>query len=115
MAKQAPTDVLMQAKSVLDAWGQINAQMAFGDLTKDTLNTAITEADAVEAQITTLENQLTDLRNQRQACNTSVWEMIKRVRAGVKGNYGDNSSQYEMVGGTRLSEKKPSTRKPAAP
>jgi hypothetical protein len=31
---------------------------------------------------------------------------MKRVRAGVKANYGDDSQQYEMVGGTRMSERK---------
>jgi hypothetical protein len=43
-----------------------------------------------------------------------VWEKVKRVRAGVKGNYGDGSSQYEMVGGTRLSERKSPKRKAVA-
>jgi hypothetical protein len=40
-----------------------------------------------------------------------MWDKVKRVRAGVKANYGDDSSQYEMVGGTRLSERKPPTRR----
>jgi hypothetical protein len=40
-----------------------------------------------------------------------MWGKVKRARAGVKANFGDNSSQYEMVGGTRLSERKPRTRK----
>ncbi len=30
---------------------------------------------------------------------------------GVKAIYGDDSSQYEMVGGTRLSERKTYARK----
>jgi hypothetical protein len=40
-----------------------------------------------------------------------MWDKVKRVRAGVKANYGDDSSQYEMVGGTRLSERKSPTRR----
>jgi hypothetical protein len=35
-----------------------------------------------------------------------MWDKVKRVRAGVKANYGDDSQQYEMVGGTRMSERK---------
>jgi hypothetical protein len=36
---------------------------------------------------------------------------VKRVRSAIKGVYGDDSTQYEMVGGTRMSERKPRTRK----
>ena len=34
---------------------------------------------------------------------------------GVKANYEDDSSQSEMVGGTRLSERKSPTRRAATP
>ena len=43
-----------------------------------------------------------------------MWDKIKRVRAGVKANYGDDSQQYEMVGGTRTSERKQRVRKAVA-
>lgn len=33
------------------------------------------------------------------------------MRSGVKGNYGDDSTQYEFVGGTRMSERKTRARK----
>ena len=59
----------------------------------------------------TLGIQLTNLRNQRNDLFVSIWDKVKRVRNGVKANYGDDSSQYEMVGGTRLSERKSPTRK----
>jgi hypothetical protein len=36
------------------------------------------------------------------------------VRAGVKAQFGDDSSRFETFGGTRLSERKPYTRKKAA-
>jgi len=57
---------------------------------------------------------LTDKRNQRDATNTALWDKVKRARNGIKANYGDDSSQYEMVGGTRASERKPRTRKAVA-
>jgi hypothetical protein len=40
---------------------------------------------------------------------------VQRVRNGVKANYGDYSSQYEMVGGTRASERKPALAKQSQP
>ena len=52
------------------------------------------------AQITPLEAQL-----------SALWDKVKRVRNSVKGTFGDDSSQYEMVGGTRLSDRKPARRK----
>ena len=112
-AKAYPTDVLEQAQSVLDAWNQIDPKVTFGDLTCEALSGDITQASSIQSQMNTLEAQLTDLRNQRDALYEAVWEKVKRVRAGVKGQYGDDSSQYEMVGGTRLSERKTPARKKA--
>jgi len=71
------------------------------------LVTDINGVHQVEHCLASLEVQLTEVRNQRDALQQSTWDKVKRVRAGVKGHYGDDSSQYEMVGGTRLSEGKP--------
>jgi len=78
------------------------------------LNATLSAATAVQAQITSLEIQLIDLRNQRDDLNAGIWDTVKRVRAGVKAIYGDDSSQYEMVGGTRLSERKAPVRRAAS-
>jgi hypothetical protein len=114
--KPYPTDVLEQAQSVLDAWNQIGDGLAYGSVTAATLGADMTQAASIASQINTLEAQITDLRNQRDAINTTLWDKLKRVRNGVKATYGDDSSQYEMIGGTRLSERKSPTRKakPAA-
>jgi len=110
--KSYPSDVLQQARIVLDAWNQINTQMTFGDLNMTMLSDGIGGAAPIEAEITSLETRLTGLRDQRDDLNLSIWDMIKRVRAGVKANYGDNSHQYEMIGGTRASERKVKPRRP---
>jgi hypothetical protein len=60
------------------------------------------------------ERKLTDLRNQRDASNQEIWTMVKRIRSGIKSFFGDDSSQYEMVGGTRVSDRK-TPRRTAAP
>lgn len=106
-----PTDVVEQARSVLDAWQQINPEMAFGDLTLTMLSGDLQDTAPIEQQIINLETQLTSARNERDALYAAMWEKLKRVRAGVKANYGDDSSQYEMVGGTRRSERKTPSRK----
>jgi hypothetical protein len=40
----------------------------------------------------------------------STWDKLKPVRSTVKGLYGDDSSQYELVGGTRMSDRKTARR-----
>ena len=106
MSKKLPSDLVEQAKSVLDAWGQIDDQLTFGPVNAGALTMEINHVRGVAEQITNLENKLTDMRNQRDAFNQSIWDKVKRVRGGVKAIYGDDSSQYEMVGGTRLSDRK---------
>jgi hypothetical protein len=109
-----PTNVIRQAQDVLTGWSQIVPVPAFGTLTSTILTTDVTAATTLEAQIATLEAQLTDKRNLRDAQCIALWDKVKRVRSAVKGTYGDDSSQYELVGGTRLSDRKPSKRKIAS-
>ncbi len=109
--KLYPTDVLEQAQSVSTAWSQINEELVFGDLTLSALTGELEDAIALQNQLDGLETQMTNIRNQRDEGFVSIWDKVKRVRNGVKANYGDDSSQYEMVGGTRLSERKSPTRK----
>ena len=106
-----PSDVVTQAQDVLVGWGQVSATLTFGTLNPAALTADITAAGPLESEISKLEKQLADKRNQRDVLYNGMWEKIKRVRAGVKANYGDDSQQYEMVGGTRMSERKLRTRK----
>ena len=111
MAKKYPTDVLTQAQSVLSAWNQIGTTVTFGTLAPTILTADITAATTLESQLATLEAQLTSAENQRDALYAGIWDKVKRVRAGVKANFGDDSSQYEMVGGIRMSDRKSYTRR----
>jgi len=111
-----PKDVIQQAQKVEQALQQINPGFKVGDdVSLAALQNAIGLADANRSKISTLQAQLTDELNKRVTVNTALWDMLKRIRGGVKSAYGDNSSQYEMVGGTRLSEKKKGGRKKATP
>ncbi len=110
-SKAYPPDVMKQAQDVLSAWNQIGATVTVGALTPALLTTDITAATTLESDMAKLEAQLTDKRNQRDAIYTQIWDKVKRVRNGIKGIYGDDSSQYEMVGGTRTSERKSPARR----
>jgi predicted nucleic acid-binding Zn-ribbon protein len=113
--KLFPTDIFEQGKSALSAWGQIDDQMAFGPLNIGAFTMAVNRSRAIEENLTDLENRLTDLRNQRDAAHQDLWDKVKRLRAGVKAIFGDDSSQYEVVGGTRMSERKSAARKTPTP
>ena len=112
--KVYPQNVVGQAQDVLVGWGQVSTTLVFGTLTSALLTADITASSPLESEISKLEIQLADRRNQRDMLYNGMWDKVKRVRAGVKANYGDDSQQYEMVGGTRTSERKPYTRKPIA-
>ncbi len=109
--KLYPTNVIEEAQDVLNAWGQIGDTVTFGDLNKEALSNELNQVPEVVSQLSNLEIQMTDVRNTRDALYQSIWDKVKRIRSGVKGIYGDDSTQYEMVGGTRKSERKTPARK----
>ncbi len=104
--KICPSDTIDQAEVVLEAWKNIDPALQLGGMALAALEGETTQVRTLYAQISSLETQLIDLRNQRDALTLSVWDRLKRVRTGVKSLFGDDSSEYEMVGGTRLSDRK---------
>lgn len=111
-SKSYPTDITQQTQAMIDAWKQIDPALKVGDLTPDSLTAMLAQAAPLLSEINTAEARLTDARNRRDALYDALWQCLKRIRSAIKGIYGDDSSQYEMAGGTRLSERKPAVRKP---
>jgi hypothetical protein len=112
--KNYPFDILEQAKVLAEALKSIDPSLKVGDLTIAEFQAELERALAAKNNLNQLEIQMTDQRNRRDATYGELWQKVKRMRAGVKAIYGDDSSQYEMAGGTRLSERKPRTRKKTA-
>ncbi len=100
-----PTDVREQARGVLDAWKNIDPAMSLGQVTQAAMEADMAQALTLQTQLNVAEDQITELRNQRDDLHAALWDQVKRVRAGIKSIYGDDSSQYERVGGTRMSER----------
>ena len=113
--KLYPINTLSRAKHIAAAWELIGPTVIFANFTNRVFHNDITQVEAIEWKIRNTEIQLAALRNERDALYFSLWDKVKRVRNAVKGIYGDDSSQYEMVGGIRLSERKTRTRKTATP
>ena len=51
------------------------------------------------------------IRNDRDGLAIELKYMCVRVRVGMKGYFGADSSEYEQAGGTRASERKKPARK----
>ena len=109
--KLYPTDTLEQADSILAAWNHIDPVLAFGPLTSESFSAAITTAMTLQREIIRLQQKLVELRNERDAACIDIWSKVKRTRAGIKAIFGDDSTEYQIVGGTRLSERKKPRRK----
>ncbi len=112
--KSYPNDVIEQGRSVLEAWRSIDPAFKVGDLAPEALEADLNQILPALALIERLEAQLTEARNQREAFSIAIWDKVKRLRRGVQAIYGDDSSQYQVVGGTRVSDRKPVTRKVTA-
>jgi hypothetical protein len=105
-----PSNLLKEAQELLGGWNRITPVPTIGSVTPATFSADVMAAAALDAQIIDLEKQLVEKRNLRELLYNALWEKMKRIRSLVKGTFGDDSSQYELVGGTRLSDRKPHRR-----
>jgi hypothetical protein len=107
-----PNDILEQASDVQAAWTQIDEGLTFAQLNMGALVMDINALRNIEQSLAVLESQMAEMRHQREAVSLAAWDKVKRVRAGVKSYFGDDSSQYDRIGGTRLSDRKPVRKSP---
>jgi len=113
MSKQRfPSDILEQAIDVQEAWGQIDEGLAYGNVSLAALVTDIAVMRSLDHTLSSLETQMTEVRSKRDAVCQAAWDKVKRARAGIKASFGDDSTQYEMIGGKRLSDRKPVRKSP---
>ncbi|GMV42593.1 MAG: hypothetical protein AMXMBFR64_43090 [Myxococcales bacterium] len=99
-------------KKILEAFDSGN--LALGDgLTKDAFaQAAARRSQAVDAS-TSARAALTKASNDRKAANKDLTNLVTRIRAATKGKYGPDSTEYELVGGVRTSERKRPKKKAA--
>jgi uncharacterized phage infection (PIP) family protein YhgE len=112
--KKRNSKVLEQANARLNGLKGIDANLELGKglsvaTFADSINTLRTRLDGYNQKLAELDDDL----NALQAEEVNLNELNGRMLAGVAAAYGRNSSEYEMAGGVRTSDRKRSARKPS--
>jgi hypothetical protein len=103
-------DILSDAERLIRVWTE-NPKLSLGDVTRESFqaqvsgfksNRAINEE--LRMQLTRGINEVNDEAGEIQSINT-------RALSGARAQFGQDSSQYEQLGGTRASERKPPKKK----
>jgi len=105
MVKVSIDPVLTKAQQVVMAW-EMNPDFRFGTMTleefKLELQKLTTQVEASERA----KLAYADLVNSRDEQASIVNDLVTRARSGFRAYYGPDSSQYEMAGGKRRSDRK---------
>ncbi len=109
-----PDTVQTDSATILKVWAD-NKDFKLKEVAFEDFKTKSESLRAVLEQIEQRELELTPLRNQRDSTAEQLKDLCVRVRAGFKGYFGADSSEYEQVGGTRSSERKKPVRKAESP
>jgi hypothetical protein len=110
MKRFIPGNLLEQAAKIQDVLSRIDPKLALGNISLPALIKDIDTLRGIEADLVGMENQMTTLRDQRDVLQKAAWDKVKGARAVIKVIYGDDSLEYELVGGTRRSDRKSSRR-----
>jgi hypothetical protein len=111
MAKDSERDVLTEAQSmgkVVSGLDELPSRIDKAKFQKLTTRMADHLGD-----IDDLKKKLAAAVNAKDADLKGLRSMIADIRTAVKGAYGADSTEYELVGGTRASERKKPSRKSA--
>jgi hypothetical protein len=113
MARQRRTSTVLEtARQRLAGLKSITPPPTFGP--NVTLNSYEATTLAFDQKVKSYNQALAavdDLQNDLETDEDNLREMNKRILSAVEAQYGPDSSEYELAGGTRQSERK----KPAKP
>ena len=98
-------EVQNDTTNILRVWAA-NAEFKMKDVTLESLQADAETLRGLMQEIADKEAAIMPLRNHRDDLAGKMNSVNTRARAGMKGYFGDDSSQYELAGGTRASERK---------
>ncbi len=97
--------LLQEANEIKQALEQMGANVPAG-ISAAEMSNRITALESIISELDKVNAQRTQLVNSKADVAKNVSDYIVQVRAVVKGIRGADSSEYDMVGGTRKSERK---------
>lgn len=105
MASASSDELTQSAKDIIQVWSA-NPDFKLKDVTLAQFQADVATFSDTVASIAAKETELKPLRNQRDDLGAKLDDVCVRARAAIKGYFGTNSSEYELVGGIRASERK---------
>ena len=113
MARQKRSSPILEAaRRRLAGLKAIKPKTNYGPgLAEEDFEKDITDPEALLARYNQMSSEMDDLLNQIQAGEARAADKSRRILSATEATYGPDSSEYEMVGGTRLSERKKPGRK----
>ena len=110
MAGKSFDDILAGADQLIRVW-TANPKLSLGDVTLEMLKTKVATFRETRANTEDLRTQLTQSVNDGNSQAGELLDFTVRGRSGAKAQFGADSTQYEQLGGTRASDRKPPKRK----
>jgi hypothetical protein len=107
---KAIDDLLAEAEQIARVWAE-NPTFVLNDITLAQFQNMIADLRAQRSHTEDLRTQVTAATILTNDKAVAVGNINTRVRSGIRGFFGPNSTQYEQVGGTRTSERKHPKRK----
>ena len=104
MSKSVPK-LLQEANEIKKALEKIDDRLPDGLKAAD-METKMAAVESVVDELDALNAERTRLVDQKGEQAGNLSDHIVQVRSAVKGIFGADSAEYDMVGGTRTSERK---------
>ena len=105
MLKKSIPKLLQEAHAIKEALEQMSEGVPVG-ISASEMSDRIAALEAIISELDKENAKTTQLVNSKGEVAQRVSDYVVQVRSVVKGISGPDSSEYEMVGGTRLSERK---------
>ena len=102
--------LLQEAHAVKQALEEIGEGLPAG-ISASEMSDRITALEDIIRQLDTLNADITRLIDSKGDVAERVSDYIVQARSAIKGIFGADSYEYDMVGGTRKSERKKPKRK----
>jgi len=101
-----------EADQLVRVWSA-NPAFALDNVTLEAFQSLVASFKNARSARQDLRTQLVKSTNDFRKVADALTETLKRARTGIRGFFGPDSPQYEQIGGTRTSQRRPRKPKPS--